>query len=83
VFAPDFKTLGEFAVIYLILIDNKPFEVVRYDCGKNEAVNVHQFYRKPTKKRYLDKEKSLDTVQDFMESIEKNWRTYRQKFLEK
>ncbi|PIU21041.1 MAG: hypothetical protein COT15_04410 [Candidatus Diapherotrites archaeon CG08_land_8_20_14_0_20_34_12] len=83
VFDPNFKEVEEFAVIYLMIIDNKPCEVIRYDCNKNEAVNVHYFYHKNPEKRYLDKEKSFSTLEEFIEDIKKNWRNYQIKYFEK
>jgi len=76
--------IQEFAVIYLIIIDDKPVEVVKYDCSDREAVHVHHVFKKRRKrKRQLDREKNYDTILEFMENIQKNWRDYRQKFLEK
>lgn len=83
VFSPNFKGIEEFAVVYCIVDDDNVFEVLRYDCSKREAVNVHQFFHKKPKKRFLDKEKSFDTMLVFVKDIEKNWRDYRLKFLEK
>ncbi len=83
VFALDFKEVEEFAVIYLTEIDDKVYEVIRYDCSKDESVNVHQFFRRRKKKRYLNEEKSFDTMLKFVEDIERNWRLYRLKFTEK
>lgn len=83
VFAPDFTEIEEFAIIYLTTIGEKTVEVVRYDCCGNEAVNVHKFYCHQPKKIFLNRQKSFDTVLEFMEDIEKNWRIYKARFLEK
>lgn len=83
VFSPDFAGVEEFAVSYWTIIDEKIFEVIQYDCSKGEDVNVHRFFSKKLKKRYLDKEKSFDTLMELVEDIEANWRIYRLKFMEK
>ena len=83
VFTPDGDGLEEFAVSYWTMIDEKPCEIVRYDCSARETVHIHQFFHKPPKKRILDKEISYDTMQEFIKIIEKNWRQYLIKFREK
>lgn len=83
VFTPNFKEVEEFAVIYLTIIDEKNQEVVRYDCSKKEAVNIHQFFHKPPKKRYLNRKKSFETLEEFIEDIKKNWEIYKSRFFEK
>lgn len=80
VFSPDFLSVEEFAVIYLTVTGEEAKEVVRYDCCREEPVNVHKFFRKPPAKRYLTRDKSFDTVHEFMEDIRKNWRLYRARF---
>lgn len=83
VFTPDFREVEEFAVVYITIQDERHLEVVRYDCSGDEAVNVHQFFYKPAKKRYLDREKNFDTLQGFVEDARKNWRLYRARFFER
>lgn len=83
VFTPDFKEVEEFAVTYLTTINEKNQEIVRYDCSKEEAVNVHHFFHKPPQKKYLNREKSFETLEDFIEDIRKNWRIYKSRFFEK
>ncbi len=82
VFGPNFTEVEEFAVIYLTTINEKGYEVIRYDCGKNEAVNVHQFFRKPPEKKYLKREGCFETLEEFIADIRRNWRIYRSKFFE-
>jgi hypothetical protein len=81
VFNSDFKEVEEFAVSYLTIVDNKPYEVIRYDCNKNEAVNVHYFYHKKPEKRYLDKEKSFSTLEQFIGDIKKELGKVQNKIL--
>ena len=76
----DFKNLDEFAIVYCAIKDDASHEVMRYDCSKREAVNVHQFFRKPTVKRYLKKEKSWETLYEFITNIKKNWIIYRNEY---
>lgn len=83
VFTPDGKGLEEFSVSYCTIIDEKPREIVRYDCSARETVHIHQFFHKPPKKRKLGKEISYETMQGFIDIIEKNWRQYLVKFKEK
>jgi len=83
VFTPSGKSLEEFAVSYCTIVDEKPREIVRYDCSARETVHTHQFFRKPAVKRPLNREKSYETMQEFINSIEKNWRQYLVKFREK
>ena len=83
VFSPDYARVEEFAVVYLAEIEGEIREVLRYDCSKRETVHVHNFSYKKQEKKFVDKEKSFDTMEEFMEEIEKNWRLYRLKFREK
>lgn len=83
VFTSDFKEVEEFAVVYLIILEEKEEEVIRYDCSEREATNVHKFFHKKAQKRYLNREKSFDTLKEFIEDIRKNWVIYRSKFFEK
>ena len=83
VFDQSFREVEEFAVIYLTILEEKPVEVVRYDCSSKETAHIHTFYSKPPEKKYLKKEKSFETLEEFISSIKKNWRQYRVKFLEK
>jgi len=83
VFTPK-GAIEEFAVIYCAIIDNVPYEVVRYDCSARETIHVHHFFKKKRKrKRHLERERNYDTIEEFMETIKKNWHDYRMKFLEK
>jgi len=75
--------IEEFAVIYLAEFGERVCEIVRYDCGSDEAVHIHRFYSKPAKKSYLNREKSFETIDYFIENLRKNWRIYRSKFLER
>jgi len=81
-FSEDFKGVQEFAVIYLIAISGKINEVVKYDCSEKEATHVHRFYKGKKEKRYLEREKSFETLKEFVQDIRGNWRLYRAKFLE-
>ena len=83
VFKRDYSEIEEFAVIYLTIVDGKTQEVVRYDCAEDEAVHVHHFFYTPSKKRYLNKSKSFETLEYFIEMVKKHWLDYRSKFLEK
>lgn len=83
VFSADFKEVEEFAVIYLTTIEEETFEVICFDCSEHETVNAHQFFSKHSEKRYLNRERNFDTLQEFIENIRKNWRTYRAQFMEK
>jgi len=56
---------------------------MRYDCSKREEVHIHQFYREPAVKRITNKDKNFDTMEELVKNIQKNWRLYRLKFLEK
>jgi len=83
VFTQNYSGIEEFAVVYCIIEGKNIYEVVRYDCSKREAVHTHKFFCKKPEKRSLEREASFDTMQYFIELIEKNWREYRLKFMEK
>src|SRR3989344_5185137 len=74
VFSSDFREVEEFAVVYLTAVDGKSYEVMRYDCTKYEAVNVHQFFHKQAEKKYLKREKTFETLEEFIADVRKNWR---------
>ncbi|HLD58770.1 MAG TPA: hypothetical protein VI977_03975 [archaeon] len=83
VFTSDGKSLEEFSVSYCLIIDEKPREILRYDCSAREKAHMHQFFRNHHEKKNLDKEISYDTMQEFVDNIEKKWRQYLTKFKEK
>ncbi|MBI2598097.1 MAG: hypothetical protein HYW50_02785 [Candidatus Diapherotrites archaeon] len=83
VYSKDFKSVEEFVVSLISIINDRPVEVIRFDCTKKESVNVHKFYNNPPTKHYLEKEKSFDTVNEFIESIKENWVQYRLKYSDK
>jgi hypothetical protein len=83
VFAPNFKDIEEFALIYVTIIGGVCFEVIRYDCNNREAVHVHNFSKKPPEKRRVEKEASVEAMREIAEEIRKNWRLHLSKFLEK
>lgn len=83
VFLPDCTGVEEFAVVYLAEIEGESHEVLRYDCSKKEAVHLHNFFYKKQRKSFIGKEKSFDTIEELVKEIQKNWRVYRLKFLEK
>jgi hypothetical protein len=82
VFTSDGKGIEEFSVSYCTIMDDGLHEIVRYDCSEKETVHIHQFFRKASVKRSLDKEKSYETMQELIDLIEKNWRQYLVKFRE-
>jgi hypothetical protein len=83
VFSPGFKQVDEFAIIYLSTIKFKAREIIRFDCSKDEKIHVHEFYKKPPEKRYLNREKSFETIEEFFELIKKKWMIYKKKYLER
>lgn len=70
----------EFAVIFLSESGGQVHEIVRYDCGRDEAIHIHRFYVRPAEKTYLNREKSFATIDEFMETIRKNWRVCLSRF---
>ena len=76
----DFKKIEEFAVVYYAIRNDVTYEIIRYDCSKDEEVNVHQFFKKPAVKRYLNKDKSWDTLYEAIMDIRRNWRIYRSEY---
>lgn len=83
VFTPDGKAIEEFSISYCAIINEKPIEIMRYDCSAREKMHMHQFYRNHHEKKRLDKEVSYNTMQEFVDNIEKNWQQYLIKFKEK
>lgn len=83
VFSQDFSSVESFAVILLVAEKEEFKEVVRYDASRFESVNVHEFFWKSPRKRFLDKEVSWDTVEECMGIIRKNRRDYFIRFQER
>lgn len=79
-YSEDFKSIDEFAIVYCAIKDNASHEIIRYDCSKDEAVNVHQFFKRPPVKRYLGREKNWGTIYDLIADIRRNWRIYRSEY---
>ena len=76
----DFKSIDEFAIIYCAVKNDTVHEIIRYDCSKDEAVNVHQFFKRPPVKRYLNKDINWDTLCELIADIRKNWMIYRAEY---
>ncbi len=82
IFSEDFKEVREFAVIYLIAMEGEIKEVVKYDCSEKEGTHVHRHCKGKKEKRYMEREKSFETLKEFVQDIRENWRLYRARFLE-
>jgi hypothetical protein len=82
-FVENREDIEEFAIVLLAIIDEKPVEIVRFDCSSKEAVNVHKFYKKPPEKNYLGKTKSFETMVELIEYVKKNWVKLKIAFFEK
>ena len=80
VFSQDYLRVESFAVIYLALHKNKFTEIVKFDASQFEKVNMHLLYNKGMKKQHLDKEKSWETILEFIQKIRDNWHDYWIKF---
>lgn len=83
VLAEDFGKIEEFALVYVTIIDGEAHEVIRYDCSSDETVHVHRFFRRPPEKTYLEKGKTLETMEELTKHIRANWRLYLARFLER
>jgi hypothetical protein len=82
IFTPDGNGIEEFCVSYWLMIDEKPQEIVRYDCSAREKLHVHQFFCKPVLKRTIDRGINYDTMEECVDEIEKNWLKWLLKFKE-
>ncbi|MEK6941486.1 MAG: hypothetical protein AABW85_01355 [archaeon] len=78
----DFKEIESLVVSLISIINGKRVEVIRFDCTKREEMNVHRFYNKPPTKHYLKKEKSYESIEEFMNEIRQKWTGYRLKYEE-
>src|SRR3989344_940535 len=82
VFSQDFKSVEEFAVIYVSIMDDKTRQILRYDCSVFEGVHVHQFYKKPLAKKYLKMEKSFDAIEELVRTVREKWAVFLSEFKE-
>ncbi len=82
VYSEDFSKIDAFVVSQMAIMGEKPTEIIRFDASLKETTNVHRFYRKPPTKNYLNKEKTMDTLEDFIRDIMENWHDYRLKYKE-
>lgn len=82
VFNLDYSAVESFAVIYLTAVKEEFREVVRFDANSVDPVNIHQFYYKPPKKRYLNKPINWETIEELVDTIRKNWHSYRSEYRE-
>jgi len=80
VFSEDFREIEAFAVSLISIIEEKPREIIRFDASIRENANVHKFYNKPPIKQYLNKQKSFETLEEFIKNIRKKWLEYRLKY---
>ena len=78
----DGEKVIEFVVIYTTIINGTPREIIKYDVSRKETLHAHYYYQKPTKKVFLQKEVSIETVIEIVDYLEKNWAKLRIKFNE-
>jgi len=78
-----FTNITEFAIILIYVKEKEIFEILRYDGSLKEWVNVHKFYLGTNEKVYLIKPVSWETLEHFIQDIQKNWRIYFSKYKEK
>ena len=82
VFSEKYGGVEEFIVVYLASVAEKPVEVVKYDCSEKEAVHIHGFVAGKKEKKYIKREKSFETLEEFIGDIRNNWRFYKSRFME-
>ncbi len=70
----DGMEVREFVIIYWHIVDGKNVEIIRFDCCEKESLNVHTFYTATPEKRFLNRDKIFETIEEIIGSIRKNWR---------
>ncbi|HLC92911.1 MAG TPA: hypothetical protein VJH23_04330 [archaeon] len=82
VFTQDYLSFEAFSIGLISIINEKPAEIIRFDCSIREKVNVHRFYNNPPTKHYLDLEKTPETALELWNIIRANWHEYLSKYKE-
>lgn len=71
-----------FVIIYLTKVNGTFEEVVKYDYSQRERLHVHYFFKKHSRKEYLNLSPTVDTLFDLKIKLTENWQKYLIKFNE-
>ena len=80
-YSEDF-IVNAFVIIYLTKVNEVFEEVVKYDYSERETIHVHYYYKKHSRKEYLDFPPTIDTLFELKNNLEANWQKFLIKFNE-
>jgi hypothetical protein len=76
------KIIVDFVVSYRSNINNKFYEIIRFDGSRKEKTHVHNFYLNKKQKQFINEEFSFELIEKCIEQITKNWFKYKMKFVD-
>jgi len=82
-FVPESGKILVFAVVQILILENKFVEIIRFDYSQSEAFHVHKFYTKNNDKIYLDGVIDFSLIEMLIGQVRANWRKYRLEFSDK
>jgi hypothetical protein len=82
IYNPDGPGIEEFCIGYWLMVDERPVELVRFDCSLREKLHIHYFFCNPPRKKGIDREVNYETMQECIDEIEANWRKWLLKYNE-
>lgn len=81
-FSEDMSKLTEYVIIYLTLINEKPHEIIKYDCSEKEGAHLHNNYSLTQNKIFQTRPVTYETVEEITGYLERNWRMLKSKYVE-
>ena len=66
----------EFVIILFLVVENKKFEVIKYDFSHREKLHVHKYYLNKKTKEFLNIIIEPKTIVFLKEGILNNWGEY-------
>ena len=75
-FSEDYSKIESFALILLTFVNDKKYELIKYDFSNKERFNIHYNYLTKPRKVFVEKEVTIDDVLRMKQSIMENWRKY-------
>jgi hypothetical protein len=70
------SNIEEFVIILFLIKENIKLEVLKYDYSQKEALHVHKYYSKNSKKEYLQNKVDVEFVINLKNEIEINFEKY-------
>lgn len=73
---PSNSLIESFSITYTNMSEPITHQILRIDASEKERIHIHYFFQKPPTKEYHNKPVSGETINNYQELIQTNWRWY-------